>query len=243
MDLQGKVAVVTGGSGGAYALGLATAGARVVVNDINEENALGLNRSLRHFGVGDRTPSVDEMARMYREPRMAAVVFTVDRRPATGHHPITNEFVAEAAARHPDVLIPFASVDPARGGEEVAAARRLVAEHGVRGFEFHPGRQAFDPSCTAHFALYEAIAELGVPAVFHTGQTGLGAGLPGGAGTVPRADSGRLPCPSRRRPAWGGAYRRRAADPPRRDRRGRRDRETGMCRTAGLPLVRMRASE
>lgn len=80
------------------------------------------------------------------------------------------------------MLIPFASVDPARGREAVAAARRLVTDHGVRGFKFHPSLQAFNPSDTAHFALYEAIAELGVPAVFHTGQTGIGAGLPGGAG-------------------------------------------------------------
>jgi predicted TIM-barrel fold metal-dependent hydrolase len=30
--------------------------------------------------------------------------------------------------------------------------------------------------------LYEAIAECGVPALFHTGQTGVGAGMPGGMG-------------------------------------------------------------
>ncbi len=32
------------------------------------------------------------------------------------------------------------------------------------------------------YPLYDAIAELGVPALFHTGQTGIGAGLPGGRG-------------------------------------------------------------
>ena len=30
--------------------------------------------------------------------------------------------------------------------------------------------------------LYEAIAEAGLPALFHTGQTGVGSGMPGGAG-------------------------------------------------------------
>jgi uncharacterized protein len=32
------------------------------------------------------------------------------------------------------------------------------------------------------YPLYAAIEELGVPVVFHTGQTGIGAGLPGGRG-------------------------------------------------------------
>ena len=34
----------------------------------------------------------------------------------------------------------------------------------------------------AHYPLYEAAAELGLPVIFHTGQTGIGAGLPGGRG-------------------------------------------------------------
>ena len=34
----------------------------------------------------------------------------------------------------------------------------------------------------AHYPLYAAIQELGVPALFHTGQTGIGAGLSGGRG-------------------------------------------------------------
>jgi uncharacterized protein len=106
----------------------------------------------------------------------------VDAEAATGHPPIANEFVAEAAARHPDVLIPFASLDPARGAAAVRAARRLVEGHGVRGFKFHPTLQGFDPGDRSAYRLFAAIEELGVPAVFHTGQTGIGSGLPGGGG-------------------------------------------------------------
>ena len=61
-------------------------------------------------------------------------------------------------------------------------ARRLVEESGVRGFKFHPTVQGFDPSDEVHYPLYAAIEELGVPALFHTGQTGIGAGMPGGHG-------------------------------------------------------------
>ena len=52
----------------------------------------------------------------------------------------------------------------------------------MRGFKFHPNVQAFYPNDRMAYPLYEAIEELGVPAVFHTGQTGIGAGAPGGGG-------------------------------------------------------------
>jgi predicted TIM-barrel fold metal-dependent hydrolase len=139
--------------------------------------------SARTFKVeGDRRPTLDEIAAHYRERRMACVVFTVDAEAATGVPPVPNEEVAEAARAHPDVLIPFASVDPARGVAGAREARRLVAEHGVRGFKLHPNVQRFYPNDRAAYVLYEAIEELGVPVVFHTGQTGIGAGVRGGGG-------------------------------------------------------------
>lgn len=129
-----------------------------------------------------RTPSVDDLAAYYRERRMAAVVFTVDAESVLGHPPIANEDVAAAAARHPDVLVPFASIDPHRGAAGVRAARRLVEEHGARGFKFHPSLQGFFPDDRLAYPLYEVIEDLGVPALFHSGQTGIGAGTPGGGG-------------------------------------------------------------
>ncbi len=113
---------------------------------------------------------------------MAAVVFTVDATTATGHPALSSERIAEAAAEHADVLIPFGSVDPHQGAAAVDRARRLVEEHGVRGFKFHPSLQAFSPNEPAFTPLWAAIEELGVPALFHTGQNGIGAGLPGGRG-------------------------------------------------------------
>ncbi|WP_043628947.1 amidohydrolase family protein [Nonomuraea candida] len=139
--------------------------------------------SARHFKThGTRRPAIPEIAAHYRERKMAAVVFTVDAEHATGHPPIRNEEVAAACAEHADVLIPFAGVDPWRGRSGVRLARRLVEEHGVRGFKFHPSLQGFAPNDRVAYPLYEAIEELGVPALFHTGQTGIGAGVPGGGG-------------------------------------------------------------
>ncbi|MEV4350172.1 amidohydrolase family protein [Actinoplanes sp. NPDC049596] len=142
-----------------------------------------LGASAAYFKAqGRRHPSIDEMAAYYRERRMAAVVFTVDAEHLTGHPRIRNEEVAAGCAAHPDVLIPFASIDPHKGRAGVREARRLVADHGVRGFKFHPSLQGFDPSGRLAYPLYEAIEELGVPALFHTGQTGIGAGVRGGGG-------------------------------------------------------------
>ncbi|MEU9114544.1 amidohydrolase family protein [Streptomyces sp. NPDC048483] len=132
---------------------------------------------------GNRRPTLEEMAAYYRERKMAAVVFTVDAESATGTAPVPNEEVAEAAAAHPDVLIPFASIDPFRGRAGVRQARRLVADHGVRGFKFHPSIQGFFPhDRDLVYGLYEVLEETGTIALFHTGQTGIGAGVPGGGG-------------------------------------------------------------
>ncbi|MDQ1660118.1 MAG: uncharacterized protein QOJ68_98 [Blastococcus sp.] len=136
----------------------------------------------KYFKGDPYHPTVPQIAADYRAQNMAAVIFTVDSELATGHPTLSNEEIAQAAAEHPDVLIPFGSIDPARGAAGVASARRLVTEHGVRGFKFHPSIQAFAPNDPAVYPLYEELQGLGVPALFHTGQTGIGAGLPGGRG-------------------------------------------------------------
>jgi predicted TIM-barrel fold metal-dependent hydrolase len=136
----------------------------------------------KYFKGDPYHPTVPEIAEDYRGQNMAAVIFTVDTEAATGQPALSNEEIAEAAAQHPDVLIPFGSIDPARGVAGIRAARRLVEAHGVRGFKFHPSIQAFEPNDRAVYPLYEELQSLGVPALFHTGQTGIGAGLPGGRG-------------------------------------------------------------
>jgi predicted TIM-barrel fold metal-dependent hydrolase len=127
--------------------------------------------------------TVPEMATYFRERRMACVAFTVDNANARPDDlRVSNEEVAELAAEHPDVVIPFASIDPARGTAGVIAARRLIREHHVRGFKFHPISQAFYPNDPSCYPLYEVIAEHRLPALFHTGHTAVGARVRGGGG-------------------------------------------------------------
>ena len=97
-----------------------------------------------------------------------------------GTSPNSVEDLVAGAIRNNDVLIPFGSVDPWHERRAVHRVHELVRDYGVKGFKFHPSMQAFEPNDRRFYPIYEAIAEAGVPALFHTGQTGIGAGLPGG---------------------------------------------------------------
>ncbi|HEX6470063.1 MAG TPA: amidohydrolase family protein [Streptosporangiaceae bacterium] len=142
-----------------------------------------------YFRADDVTAhTTRDIAAYYRQRNMAAVVFGVDivgdkNRDAARSLAPSNEEVAELAAENADVLIPFVSIDPARGAEGVRMARELLAEHPqIRGFKLHPSAQAFYPNDRSVYPLYEVIAEHQRIVLFHTGHTGVGAGTRGGGG-------------------------------------------------------------
>lgn len=148
----------------------------------NEEVSAVQAAARRHFRSAAAAMSLDETADYYRARTMACAVFGTDpRSPRTWVQGAPNEEVLEAARRHPDVLIPFASLDPWRGQEACDDARRLI-DVGVRGFKFHPPAQAFFPNDERVYPLYQVIEAAERPALFHTGQSGIGAGMPGGGG-------------------------------------------------------------
>ena len=150
--------------------------ALAVDDKLNEsQEAMG-----RYFRYTPQHSTVPEMADYYRKLKMAFVVFTVDSKLMPRN--ITNEEIAELAHKNSDVAIPFASINPHRGKEGVEAARRLIRDYKVKGFKFHPSTQEFFPNDRLAYPLYEAIAEARLPALFHTGQTGAGAGMRGGGG-------------------------------------------------------------
>jgi len=130
----------------------------------------------------ENPPTVKETADYYRKKKIACVIFPVDAERETGFRRYANEDVAAIANENSDIMIPFASIDPAKGKLGAREARRLVKDFGVRGFKFHPTMQGFYPNDRMAYPLYEAIAESGAIALFHTGQTGVGAGMHGGMG-------------------------------------------------------------
>jgi predicted TIM-barrel fold metal-dependent hydrolase len=139
-----------------------------------------LDAAAKHFRSEFPRPNAQQVADHYRARSMAAVIFCVDNQHATGEVPVSNDEILDVAAANSDVLIPFVSVDPHR--ENAAAEARRLIGRGARGFKFHPNLQAFFPNDRLAYPLYEAIAEAGLPAVFHTGHSGIGSGMPGGGG-------------------------------------------------------------
>lgn len=136
----------------------------------------------KYFRHDHARPTIPEIAAYYRERKIACVIFPVDGERARGDRPVPNEEVAELAHENSDIMIPFASIDPARGREGIREARRLIDDFGIRGFKFHPQYQEYHANDPSAYPLYEVIAEAGLPALFHTGHSGMGTGMPGGGG-------------------------------------------------------------
>lgn len=109
-------------------------------------------------------------------------MFMVDAESNMGRRRIPNEQIAEHANANSDMMIAFASIDPHKGKMGAREARRLITDYGVKGFKFHPTLQAFHPYEKMAWPLYEVIAEYGLPAVFHTGHSGIGSGMRCGGG-------------------------------------------------------------
>lgn len=127
-------------------------------------------------------PTIPETIAWYRERKIGLVMFTVDSESNMGRRRIPNEEIAEAALDNKDMMVAFASIDPHKGKMGVREAIRLIQDYKVAGFKFHPTTQGFFPNDELAYPLYEVIAEAGLPAIFHSGHSGIGTGLPGGGG-------------------------------------------------------------
>ena len=135
----------------------------------------------KYFKAGKR-PSIAETVAYYREMKIGLVMFTVDTEFQIGNRRIPNEEIADAARDNSDILIAFASIDPHKGIMGAREARALIEDGVVRGFKFHPTCQGFFPNDRMAYKLYEVIAEYKLPAIFHTGHSGIGTGMRGGGG-------------------------------------------------------------
>ena len=96
----------------------------------------------------------------------------------------------------------------------IAEAERCVRELGMMGHKFAPNMQAFERP--PFLSAVKTISGLGVPIQLHTGTTGLGAGMPGGAGIkldhnrpIPYIDDVAADFPLDHRLSTGLAFRRR----------------------------------
>lgn len=118
----------------------------------------------KYFGAPwSHPPTIAQTAAHYREQNIAA-----DFSPSMPNARLVTGAIPTIRCwrRWPStaMLIPFASIDPWKGKMAVREARRLIEEHGVKGFKFHPTMQGFIPM-TAWPTLYEVLAEHGVGSV------------------------------------------------------------------------------
>jgi len=135
-----------------------------------------------YFKAPRERPKMPEIAEIYRAQNIAFCLFTVDAESGLGAKRVSNYEVAEFAAAHADICIPFASIDPRKGRLGAREARDLIENHGVRGFKFHHIVQDCHPADRVGYPIYEVIAGHGLPAIFHTGHSGMGTGMRGGGG-------------------------------------------------------------
>ena len=140
------------------------------------------DRAADKYFRSSRRPTMQETIDFYREKKIGFVNFTVDAESQLGRARITNEEIADAAQANPDIMIAFGSIDPHKGKMGGREARRLVEQHGVKGFKFHPTVQGFEPADQMAWPIYEVINEYKLPAVFHSGHSGIGSGMRCGGG-------------------------------------------------------------
>lgn len=134
----------------------------------------------RTFGRALPMMSPEQLADYYRASDARAVVLGWDAETATGLPPFSNKQVAGLVATAPGVFIGFGSVDPHKGAAAVSAIHE-AAQLGLLGLKLHPPAQRFDPGDERHWPIFEAAAEHELVVLTHTGYTGLGAGMRGGA--------------------------------------------------------------
>ncbi|MGH8932803.1 MAG: amidohydrolase family protein [Egibacteraceae bacterium] len=122
-----------------------------------------------------------ELADRYRALDAKAVLLAWNASTAMHRPPVSNERIAAACAKDADVFVGFGCVDPHTGRDAVDGIRR-IADLGLRGVKLHPSLQAFAPDDEQYWPIFAQCERLGLPVLFHTGTSGIGAGQPGGQG-------------------------------------------------------------
>jgi uncharacterized protein len=125
----------------------------------------------KYFG-SNRRPTIAETIAYYREKKIGLVMFTVDSEAQLGRRRIPNEEIAQAARENSDMMVAFASIDPHKGKMGAREAERLIKEE----------VQGFLPYDRMAWPIYEVINEHKLPAIFHTGHSGIGSGMRCGGG-------------------------------------------------------------
>jgi len=127
--------------------------------------------------------SEEEMAKDFLDAGVKGILVAWDAETNTGQPRVSNDYLAKVVKDYPEAFIgAYACVDPWKGEMALYEAEHAIKELGMMGLKFQQTAQAFYPNDRRFYPLYEKCVELGASVQFHTGTTGLGAGMPGGMG-------------------------------------------------------------
>ncbi len=166
-----------------HALGLAGIDIHVHLRDAKtlEYRKTSVSSIAKFFKVENEVVPADELADMYRERNMMAVLVNTTDTVATGRPSCPNDHIAEVVRAHPDVFLGMGVVEPALGKVAEQEARRCKEELGLIGIgELNPGRQGFAPNDERLHGFWKTLEELDIIALFHGGYAAAGSGTPGG---------------------------------------------------------------
>jgi predicted TIM-barrel fold metal-dependent hydrolase len=148
------------------------------------EGSLGPYRepAERYFRSQIVLQTAEELAAAYEAIDCVGVLLGWDAETATRLPRLPNDLVAEIVHRFPSRFVGFAGIDPWKGASALREMRRSYEELGLIGYKFHPSMQAFRPDDPRWSDLFERATIYRAPCLFHTGTSGIGAGMPGGQG-------------------------------------------------------------
>jgi predicted TIM-barrel fold metal-dependent hydrolase len=142
-----------------------------------------LKREVTGEQVLAHSKSDEQMAQDFVQAGVKGILVGWDAETNTGEPAMSNDYVASMVKDHPEAFIgAYGSVDPWKGKLAVMEAERCITELGLMGIKFQAAAQGFYPNDRRFYPLWEKCVEVGASIQLHTGTTGLGAGMPGGAG-------------------------------------------------------------
>lgn len=136
-----------------------------------------------YYRVKEVVKTEEEMAQDFVEHGVKALIIAWDAEFRSGYPRVTNDYVAGVAQRHPEAFAgSWAMIDPWKGELALQELDHAINDLGMIGVKYQQVAQEFFPNDRMVYPFYEKCVELGCPVLFHTGNTGLGSGLPGGGG-------------------------------------------------------------
>ncbi|MBI4523888.1 MAG: amidohydrolase [Deltaproteobacteria bacterium] len=131
-------------------------------------------------------PTTEETFAQYFSSRQAKALLIAWHPSTVNEEPrVTNKYVLALVKKYPEAFAGvLGSLDMSSDNSDgrIRRAEELGKNPLVKGFKFHPPDQGFYPNDKKYYSLWETLAALGKPLMFHTGFTVLGAGAEGGKG-------------------------------------------------------------